>query len=102
MNVTLPIPGELVERFGAEDLGRHAPEPWAAEEYRTGGLSVAALRRMLGFGTSGEVDGVLKARGIVDAFDRAELEAERQARLTFAQPLTPTLFPRAPSGPDAP
>jgi hypothetical protein len=78
MNVTLPIPDELVERLGAENLGRRALEALAAEEYRAGRLAAEELRRLLGFGTRGEVDGFLKARGILEPYGLAELEAERQ------------------------
>src|SRR3954452_1706110 len=67
MNVVLPIPDDLAEQLGpADDLARRALEALAREEYRAHRLTEAQLRRMLGFETSDELDGFLKARGVFD------------------------------------
>lgn len=78
MNVTLPIPDDLAERLGAEDLGRRALEALALQECRAGRLTAAELQRLLGFGTRAELDGFLKARGLFEEFTPADLERERE------------------------
>lgn len=79
MNVTVPIPDDFAARFGTEaELGRRALEALALEEYRAGRLSTAELRRVLGFGSRGELDGFLKARGIYEDYTLEDLERERR------------------------
>lgn len=48
------------------DLSRRALEGFALEEYRSGRLAKAALRRLLGFSTRAELDGFLKAHAVVE------------------------------------
>lgn len=79
MNVTVLIPDDFAARFGTEaELGRRALEALALEEYRAGRLSTAELRRVLGFGSRGELDGFLKARGIYEDYTLEDLERERR------------------------
>lgn len=79
MNVTVLIPDDFAARFGTEaELGRRALEALALEEYRAGRLSTAELRRVLGFGSRGELDGFLKARGIYEDYTPEDLERERR------------------------
>jgi hypothetical protein len=79
MNVTVPIPDDLAARFGSEaELGRRAVEALALEEYRAGRLTYPELRRLLGFATSGELDGFLKDRGVHDGI--AVEESDRQVQ----------------------
>lgn len=79
MNVTVLIPDDFAARFGTEaELGRRALEALALEEYRAGRLSTAELRRVLGFGSRGELDGFLKARGIYEDHTPEDLERERR------------------------
>src|SRR6185437_5180919 len=75
MNVVLPIPDDLATRLsgGEPDLARQALEGLAAEAYRAGRLTGPELRRLLGFATQSEVDGLLKQRGIDDGQTREEL-----------------------------
>ena len=79
MNVTVLIPDDFAARFGtAAEVGRRALEALALEEYRAGRLSTAELRRVLGFGSRGELDGFLKARGIYEDYTPEDLERERR------------------------
>ncbi|MCL4541996.1 MAG: UPF0175 family protein [Chloroflexi bacterium] len=66
MKLTVQIPDELAERLGAEggDLSRRALEALALEEYRSGHLSKAELRQLLGYSTRAALDGFLKAHGV--------------------------------------
>lgn len=80
MNVTLPIPDDLAQRLsaGGSDLARQALEAFALEAYRAGRLTGLELRRLLGFGTSGELDGFLKARGLLEDTTPADLAQEQR------------------------
>ncbi len=83
MNVWVPIPDDLAARFGSEaELGRRAVEALALEEYRVGRLTRHELRHVLGFATSGELDGFLNDRGVaegitIEKFDRQMQDLER-------------------------
>ncbi|MBV9783709.1 MAG: hypothetical protein JO264_07795 [Acidisphaera sp.] len=85
MNVTLPIPDELAARFGSEaELGRRVVEALALEEYRAARLTRSELRQVLGFATSGELDGFLRDHGVAedisaDGSGDLDQNADRQA-----------------------
>jgi hypothetical protein len=81
MNLTIEIPDEFARDLAAAggDLSRRALEGFALEEYKRGRLAKPALRRMLGFSTRDQLDGFLKAHGVVDDLPTiADLERERQ------------------------
>jgi hypothetical protein len=79
MEVTVRIPDELVERLGAgEDLSRRALEALALEEYRSGHLGKADLRRLLGFSTRYELDGFLKAHQVWTDYTIEDFQRERE------------------------
>ncbi len=63
MNLTLEIPDDLAGRLNAAggNLPRRALEAFGLEEYKSGHITKAELRRLLGIGTRNELDGVLKA-----------------------------------------
>ena len=66
MLLTVEIPDDLAERFGASgDLSRRALELLALEEYKSGHLTETELQRVLGFGTRYKLDGFLKDHGVV-------------------------------------
>lgn len=65
----------LEERWG--DLSRHTVESLAAEGYRSGILSRAQVRRMLGFETRAEVDAFMTRAGI--PFDYGIYDFEHDA-----------------------
>jgi hypothetical protein len=66
MNLTIEIPDDLVGQLSAagSDLSRRALEAFALEEFKSGTLTKAELRRLLGFETRYELDGFLKTHEI--------------------------------------
>jgi hypothetical protein len=68
MDVTVQIPDDLAKRLTArgDDLSRRALEGFSLEEYKSGHISKAELRRLLGLETRYEVDGFLKAHNVFD------------------------------------
>ncbi|HLJ30503.1 MAG TPA: UPF0175 family protein [Candidatus Angelobacter sp.] len=80
MDLTIQLPDDLAQRLSAAggDLSRRALEALAIEEYKSGHLTSAELRRLLGFRTRIALDGFLKAHGILLDYTLADLEQERQ------------------------
>lgn len=79
MNVTLPIPDDIAARLGLpSDLSRRALEAFALAEYRDRRLTRSEVRRLLGFGTRGELDAFLKTHGVIEGPSVAEIEREQQ------------------------
>jgi hypothetical protein len=66
MQITLNVPQDVADGLATKwtDLPRAALESLALEGYRAGALTHAQVRRLLGFGTRGEVDGFLKQHGV--------------------------------------
>jgi Uncharacterised protein family (UPF0175) len=66
MQITLNVPQDVADGLATKwtDLPRAALESLALEGYRAGALMHAQVRRLLGFGTRGEVDGFLKQHGV--------------------------------------
>jgi hypothetical protein len=60
MNLTVEIPDDVAQRLAAAggDLSRRALEALALEEYKLGHLTHPDLRRLLGFDTHYELDGM--------------------------------------------
>jgi hypothetical protein len=80
MILTLRIPDELATRLGATgpDLERQALEALVVESFRAGRMTTEDLREALGFEVLNEVDGFLKAHGVYEPYDLADLERERR------------------------
>ena len=79
MELTVHIPDDIAERLGEavnHDLSRRALEALLAEEYRLGRLDKPDLRRLLGFETSYEIDGFLKAHNVYEDYTMQDLEQE--------------------------
>jgi hypothetical protein len=79
MELTVHIPDDIAARLGEAgngDLSRRALEAWLAEEYRLGHLHKPDLRRLLGFETSYEIDGFLKAHNVYEDYTLQDLEQE--------------------------
>lgn len=78
MNLNLEIPDDLAQRLIAagEDLSRRALEGFALEEYKAGRLTIAELRRLLGFATRYELDGFLKAHDVLMNYTIDDLRQE--------------------------
>ena len=82
MELTVHIPDDIAERLGDcvnEGLSRRALEALLAEEYRLGRLNKPDLRRLLGFETSYEIDGFLKAHNVYEDYTMEDFEREREA-----------------------
>jgi hypothetical protein len=81
MDVTVPIPDDIVRRIRAAggDVSQHALEALVAEEYCLGHLHKPDLRRIFGFETSYEIDGFLKAHHVYDPYTLEDFELERAA-----------------------
>ena len=79
MNLTVEIPDDVAQRLSAVggDLSRRALEALAAEEYKHGHLTKPDLRRLLGFDTSDQIDGFLKAHDVWIDYTLQDLERER-------------------------
>lgn len=79
MNVTVEIPDDIAQRLSAAggDLSRRALEALVADEYRQGHLTKPDLRRLLGFETSDQIDGFLKAHDVWIDYTMEDLERER-------------------------
>ena len=87
MDVTVHIPDDIAARLAAAggDLSRRALESLALDEYKSGHVTKAELRRLLGFATRYELDGFLKAHEVwIDySLDDAHRDAATLERLGF-------------------
>jgi hypothetical protein len=86
MELSVRIPDDIAERLGAAangDLSRRALEALLAEEFRLGHLDKPDLRRLLGFETSYEIDGFLKAHNVYEDYTMGDFEREREALKTL-------------------
>jgi Uncharacterised protein family (UPF0175) len=87
MNLTVHIPDDLASRLSAEggDLSRRALEAFGLEEYKSGRVTQAELRRLLGFETRYQLDGFLKAHDIWIDYTLEDAKSERECleRLGF-------------------
>ena len=86
MEVTVTIPEDIAAQLHTkwQDLPRAALESLALEAYRSGTLTTAQLRRLLGFESRYELDGFLKNAGIYLDYDlddlKQDLETIRKVR----------------------
>ena len=76
--MTVEIPDDLASQMGAAggDLSRRALEALAIEEYKADHLTEAQLVRLLGFSTRYELDGFLKAHGVMADYTIEDLHRE--------------------------
>jgi hypothetical protein len=81
MNLTVHIPDDLASRLSAAggDLSRRALEAFALEEYKSGHVTQAELRRLLGFGSRHQLDGFLKSHDVWIDYTLEDAEREREA-----------------------
>jgi len=81
MEIILQLPEDVARHLASrwQDLPRAALESLALESYRSGLLTQAELRRMLGFQTRMEVDGFLKDHGVYLEYDLEDLDREAQS-----------------------
>ena len=66
MQMAIDLPEDIVRTLESEwgDLSKHTVETLAVEGYRSGLLSRAQVRRMLGFETRMQVDEFMKKAGV--------------------------------------
>jgi hypothetical protein len=88
MTVTVRLPDELATHLaatGGADLERRVLEAVVLEEFRSGRMSKAALRRALGFEVLDEVDCFLKAHAVWEyiSLDDVRSDVETLERLGF-------------------
>ncbi len=78
MELAVQIPDDLASRMSASggDLSRRALEALAIEEFRSGRITKAELRRLLGFETRYQLDGFLKAHALYEDYTLQDLEQE--------------------------
>jgi hypothetical protein len=87
MQITLNLPEELARQLGCdvETLGRAALEALALEGIRSGKLSTAEARRLLGFRTRNQMDGFLKAHGVDLPLTMAQVSRDSDTALAFSE-----------------
>jgi len=86
MEITLNLPEDVAEELVAkwQDLPRAVLESFAVEAYRSGALTAAQVRRMLGFETRYELDGFLKQHGIYLNYTPEDLERDAEVSRRFS------------------
>ena len=81
MEITLTIPDEVVPKIqngGSVPVGRRLLEMAALEGYRSGLLTSPQAQVMLGFESRFELDGFLKAHGVLFDYSPEEIAEELQ------------------------
>jgi predicted HTH domain antitoxin len=80
MAVTIELLEEIERQLETEwgNLPRRALEAVALEAYRSGALTLAQLRRILGFETRMEADAFLKQHGVYLEYSVKDLERDRE------------------------
>jgi len=92
MRVTIELPEDVAKVLGAKwgDAERGATMCVAIEGYRSGALTQAQVRRMLGLETSMQVDALLKEAGVyleyTDEDFAQDVETSRRISSAFRQP----------------
>ena len=81
MRITLDVPDDVAAGLAASghDVPRAALEALAVEGYRTGTLTQAQVRRLLGYQTRAEVDGFLKQHEVWLEYTLDDLERDHEA-----------------------
>jgi hypothetical protein len=87
MQITFDLPEELAERFAADvsGLSRAALEALALEGIRSGNLTVAEGRRMLGISSRYEMDGFLKDHHVYLDVTVDDVLSDAQTALSFTR-----------------
>ncbi len=87
MTITVEIPEELTRQLIAAgmDPARAALEALALEGYRSDRLTIAEIRRLLGFDTSMQVDAFLKEHSAFLPYTNDDLEHDREVACQVAR-----------------
>jgi hypothetical protein len=85
LQVTLEVPLDLAQRFAgdAEGLSRAALEALALEGVRSGKLTAAQARRLLGIKSRYEMDGFLKKHGVLLPTTFDDVQHDTKTALAF-------------------
>ena len=85
MQVTLELPEDLARLLGESPAGlsRSALEALALEGVRSGKLTVAQARRLLGIASRYEMDGFLKSHGLMLQMTVEDVKRDAEAALSF-------------------
>jgi hypothetical protein len=87
MQVNLDVPEDVARQFAAEPGGitRAALEALAIEGVRSGRLTTHQARQMLGIPSRYEMDGFLKAHGVVLPITMEDVVRDTKTALTFSK-----------------
>jgi hypothetical protein len=87
MQITLELPEDLAQRLGADSqtLSRTALEALALEGIRSGKLSKAEARRLLGIPSRYEMDGFLKDHGYTMPITLEDVERDTVNAIAFSR-----------------
>ena len=87
MQVTLEIPEDLVRYLGGDTraLSRAAVEALVLESVRSGKLSTAQARRLLGFHTRDQIDAFLKTHGVNLPLTIEQVRRDSEIALAFSE-----------------
>jgi predicted HTH domain antitoxin len=88
MQVTLDLPDDISAALESQgrDLPRQALEALAIEGYRTGALTEAQVRRLLGFETRFEVHALLKEHRVPLRYSEKDVEDDLAAHRELGIP----------------
>jgi Uncharacterised protein family (UPF0175) len=86
MEITLNLPEDIVSGLQTKwkDVPRGALESLALEGYRSGALTAAQVRRLLGIETRYELDGFFKQHGVYLNYSIEDLERDTEASREFS------------------
>jgi len=86
MEITLNLPEEIAHGLEAKwkDLPRAALESLALEGYRSGALTEAQVRQLLGFRTRYELDGFLKQHEVYLNYTVEDVERDAETSRQFS------------------
>jgi len=87
MQVHLDVPEDMAQRFAAEPGGitRAALEALAIEGIRSGKLTVYQAREMLGIPSRYEMDGFLKAHGVLLPITMEDVVTDTNTAIAFSK-----------------
>ncbi len=87
MQVILELPEDLARRFAADasGLSRAALEALAVEGVRSGKLTTAQARRLLGIRSRYEMDGFLKGHGVLLSVTIEDVRRDSETALAFSR-----------------
>lgn len=88
MQVTLEVPEELARLFGtgSASLSRAALEALALEGLRSGKITVAQARKLLGIASRNEMDGFLKSHDVLLPLTIGTVEQDAETAKRFQIP----------------